>query len=272
MAPRPARRRPRASTRAWTAGWQATRADVPAHLLRRRGPARRRAAAAARRRARATATRTSPTRRRRSPPRCSRRRRRVDEVPADWRAATHGGVVIGPVGDPLAVRSAASDGEIDVVVERRGSAFGSRLAPDDADVRRADAPARAGRRRSPTSAAASGRSRSSRRSWAGGRSSGVDRVPVAIEVAPRTRSATACRRTFAVADLAVDPVPLAPLLLVNAPPPVHERVAASLDASVQHVIVSGIVSARGRGGRRRATRLRGRRTRWARRTSGSRCG
>ena len=33
-----------------------------------------------------------------------------------------------------------------------------------------------------------------------------------------------------------------PLLLVNAPPPVHERVAAAVDESVRHVIVSGIVS------------------------------
>lgn len=45
----------------------------------------------------------------------------------------------------------------------------------------------------------------------------------------------------AVADLATDPVPLASLLLVNAPPPVHERVAASAQGQVRHVIVSGIV-------------------------------
>ena len=37
-------------------------------------------------------------------------------------------------------------------------------------------------------------------------------------------------------------MPLAPLLLVNAPPPVHERVAAAVDDAVRHVIVSGIVS------------------------------
>jgi ribosomal protein L11 methyltransferase len=29
---------------------------------------------------------------------------------------------------------------------------------------------------------------------------------------------------------------------VNAPPPVHERVAAAVDACVRHVIVSGIVT------------------------------
>ena len=45
-----------------------------------------------------------------------------------------------------------------------------------------------------------------------------------------------------MADLAVDEVPLAPLLLVNAPPPVQERVVASMTAEVRHVIVSGIVA------------------------------
>jgi ribosomal protein L11 methyltransferase len=71
---------------------------------------------------------------------------------------------------------------------------------------------------------------------------GVDRVPVAIEVAGENAARNGVEASFSVADLAVDEVPLAPLLLVNAPPPVHERVAAALDASVQHVIVSGIVS------------------------------
>ena len=37
-------------------------------------------------------------------------------------------------------------------------------------------------------------------------------------------------------------MPLAPLLLVNAPPPVHARVAASMTDEVRHVIVSGIVA------------------------------
>ena len=60
---------------------------------------------------------------------------------------------------------------------------------------------------------------------------GVDRVPVAIEVARENAARNGVAVDFAVADLAVDPVPLAPLLLVNAPPPVHERVAAALDAT-----------------------------------------
>jgi len=67
-------------------------------------------------------------------------------------------------------------------------------------------------------------------------------VPVAIEVARENASRNEVDAEFAVADLAVDAIPLAPLLLVNAPPPVHERVAAAVDESVQHIIVSGFVS------------------------------
>jgi ribosomal protein L11 methyltransferase len=71
---------------------------------------------------------------------------------------------------------------------------------------------------------------------------GVDRVPVAIEVARENVERNGVAVDVAVADLAVDDVPLAPLLLVNAPPPVHERVVASMRDVVRHVIVSGIVA------------------------------
>ena len=71
---------------------------------------------------------------------------------------------------------------------------------------------------------------------------GVDRVPVAIEVARENVARNAVAVACSVVDLAVDPVPLAPLLLVNAPPPVHARVAASMTPEVRHVIVSGIVA------------------------------
>ena len=47
-------------------------------------------------------------------------------------------------------------------------------------------------------------------------------------------------------DLAVDDVPLAPLLLVNAPPPVHERVVASMTPARP---ARDRVRDRGRGGR-----------------------
>jgi ribosomal protein L11 methyltransferase len=70
----------------------------------------------------------------------------------------------------------------------------------------------------------------------------VDRVPVAVEVARENAERNGVELACAVADLALDDIPLAPLLLVNAPPPVHERVAAVLTAEVRHVIVSGIVA------------------------------
>jgi ribosomal protein L11 methyltransferase len=71
---------------------------------------------------------------------------------------------------------------------------------------------------------------------------GVDRVPVAIEVGRENVARNGVPVELAVADLAVDPVPLAPLVLVNAPPPVQERVVASMTDQVRHVIVSGIVA------------------------------
>src|SRR4051794_5514331 len=194
----------------------------------------------------------------------------VDEVPADWRgrrpggggiraggppapleppsprpirfviARGGGGVVIGPVG----IRSPfdpPSDSEIDVVIERRGSAFGSGSHPTTQmcvalllQLQAGGAVADLGCGVGTLAIVAA------KLGW--GPVMGVDRGPVAIEVAAENAQRNGVQAEFAVADLAVDPVPLAPLLLVNAPPPVHERVAASLDASVQHIIVSGIVS------------------------------
>jgi ribosomal protein L11 methyltransferase len=71
---------------------------------------------------------------------------------------------------------------------------------------------------------------------------GVDRVPVAIDVGRENVARNGVPVELAVADLAVDRVPLAALELVNAPPPVHERVVASMTDEVRHVIVSGIVA------------------------------
>jgi ribosomal protein L11 methyltransferase len=70
----------------------------------------------------------------------------------------------------------------------------------------------------------------------------VDRVAVAVEVARENVARNGVEVACAVADLAVDDVPLAALLLVNAPPPVQERVAPALTPEVRHVIVSGIVA------------------------------
>jgi ribosomal protein L11 methyltransferase len=70
----------------------------------------------------------------------------------------------------------------------------------------------------------------------------VDRVAVAIEVARENAERNGVAVACAVADLAVDTIPLAALLLINAPPPVHERVAPALTDEVRHVVISGIVA------------------------------
>jgi ribosomal protein L11 methyltransferase len=70
----------------------------------------------------------------------------------------------------------------------------------------------------------------------------VDRVPVAVEVAAENIARNGVEIAASVADLERDAIPLAPLLLVNAPPPVQTRVAAALTPEVRHVIVSGIVA------------------------------
>lgn len=170
----------------------------------------------------------------------------VEEVPADWRARRArlgtGGVV---VGGRVSIRSPwdppPPDGVVDVVVERRGSAFGSGSHPTtqmcvalllELPVGGGAADLGCGVGTLAIAAAKLG--------W--GPVVGVDRVPVAVEVARENVSRNGVAVDVAVADLAVDPVPLAPLLLVNAPPPVHRRVAESLTGEVRHVIVSGIVA------------------------------
>ena len=166
----------------------------------------------------------------------------VEEVPADWKQRKMGtGVVIGPV----CIRSPfdrESDAPVEVVIERRGSAFGSGSHPTtqmcvalmlELEPHGAVADLGCGVGTLAIVAARLGF----------GPVTGVDRVEVAIDVARENARRNGVDAAFAVADLAVDDMPLAPLLLVNAPPPVHERVAAAVDANVRHVIVSGIVSA-----------------------------
>jgi ribosomal protein L11 methyltransferase len=170
----------------------------------------------------------------------------VEEVPADWRARRArlggGGVV---VGGRVSIRSPwdppPGDGIVDVVVERRGSAFGSgshpttqmcvslllELSPDGGA---ADLGCGVG-----TLAIVA-----AKLGWSP--VVGVDRVPVAIEVGRENVARNGVPVQLEVADLAVEPLPLARLLLVNAPPPVQERVVASMTDEVRHVIVSGIVA------------------------------
>jgi ribosomal protein L11 methyltransferase len=169
-----------------------------------------------------------------------------DEVPADWRARRavlgEGGVL---VRDRVLIRSpwdpAPGPGLVDVVVERRGGAFGSGSHPTTQmcvalllDLAPEGGAADLGCGIGTLAIAAA------RLGWAP--VTAVDRVPVAIEVARENVIRNGVEVACAVADLASDPVPLAPLLLVNAPPPVHERVAAALSDEVAHVIVSGIVA------------------------------
>lgn len=137
------------------------------------------------------------------------------DVPADWRerrALFGGGSVV--VNGRVAIRSPydppPAEGVIDVVVERRGSAFGSGSHPTTQMCIALMLP--------------------------------LEPSGGAVEVAAENIARNGVEVQASVADLERDAIPLAPLLLVNAPPPVQTRVAAALTPEVRHVIVSGIVA------------------------------
>jgi ribosomal protein L11 methyltransferase len=168
----------------------------------------------------------------------------VEEVPADWRHRRgEEGVLIG---GRVCIRSPFDppppEGVVDVVVERRGSsAFGSGSHPTTQmcvslllELEPCGGVADLGCGVGTLAIAAA------KLGWAP--VVGVDRVPVAIEVGRENAARNGVPVELTVADLAVDDVPLAPLLLVNAPPPVHERIVASMTSEVRHVIASGIVA------------------------------
>jgi ribosomal protein L11 methyltransferase len=169
-----------------------------------------------------------------------------EDVPADWRdrrARFGGGGTL--VRDRVFIRSPydppPADGVIDVVVERRASAFGSGSHPTTQmcvalmlDLEPAGGAADLGCGIGTLAIAAA------KLGWAP--VVAVDRVPPAVELARENVERNGVAVECAVADLAVDDVPPAALLLVNAPPPVHERVAAALTAEVRHVVISGIVA------------------------------
>jgi ribosomal protein L11 methyltransferase len=169
----------------------------------------------------------------------------VAEVPADWRARRAllggGGIVIGRVSIRSPWDAAPAEELVDVVVERRGSAFGSGSHPTTQmcvalmlELEPSGGAADLGCGVGTLAIVAA------KLGW--GPVVAVDRVPVAIEVAHENVARNGVDVACAVADLAVDEVPLAPLLLVNAPPPVHARVAEAMTPEVEHVIVSGIVA------------------------------
>ncbi len=166
----------------------------------------------------------------------------VHEVPADWKERRMGvGVVVSGVVSIRSPYDRETDAPIDVVVERRGGAFGSGSHPTTQmcvalllELEPSGSVADLGCGVGTLAIVAA------KLGWAP--VSGVDRVPVAIEVARDNVARNGVQVDVAVSDLATDDIPLATVLLVNAPPPVQQRVAAAIDGSVRHVIVSGIVS------------------------------
>ena len=154
------------------------------------------------------------------------------QVPADWRArrALLGGGVL--VGGRVLIRSPDDPAPgveeiVDLVIARGGGGFGSGSHPTTRmclelllDV----APGAGGAVDLGCGLGTLGIA-AARLGW--GPVAGVDRMAEAVEVARENGERNGVAVDFAVADLERDPVPLAPLVLVNAPPPVQERVAAT---------------------------------------------
>ena len=168
-----------------------------------------------------------------------------EDVPADWRvrrARFGGGAFL--VGDRLLVRSPwdppAPEGVLDLVLERGGGGFGSGshattrmclalLLGLEPGGSAADLGCGLG-----TLAIAA-----ARLGWAP--VTGVDRMADAVAVARANGERNGVAVDWGVADLEAGPIPLAELLLINAPPPVHARVAEALTAAVRHLLISGVV-------------------------------
>jgi ribosomal protein L11 methyltransferase len=169
----------------------------------------------------------------------------VEDVPADWRerrARFGGGAVL--ISDRLVVRSPwdppAPEGLLEVVVERGGSGFGSGSHPTTQmclglllDIEPAGGATDFGCGVGTLAIAAA------KLGWSP--VAGLEREGPAVEVAVENARRNGVEAEFAVADIATAELPMRELLMANAPPPVHERVAAAVTPQVRHVIVSGIV-------------------------------
>ncbi len=173
---------------------------------------------------------------------------RREDVPADWRERRRrfgGGAVL--ISDRLVVRSPwdppAPEGMLEVVVERGGSGFGSGSHPTTQmslglllDIEPGGGATDFGCGVGTLAIAAA--------------KLGWSPCPAWIGRGPRSRSrAENAQRNgveaeFALADVATAELPIRELLMANAPPPVHERVAGGGHPQVQHVIVSGSSRAR----------------------------
>ena len=151
-------------------------------------------------------------------------------MPADWRARRArfgGGAYL--VGGRVLVRSPwdppPGPGVLDLVLERGGGGFGSGSHSTTRmclalllDVAPAGGAADLGCGLGTLAIAAA------RLGWAP--VVGVDRMAGAVAAARANGERNGVAVDWRVADLEADPVPLAELVLVNAPPPVHARVAA----------------------------------------------
>ena len=170
---------------------------------------------------------------------------RYEDVPADWRERRRrfgGGSVV--ISGRLVVRSPddppAPEGVEEVVIERGGSGFGSGSHPTtqmclglllDLEPQGGAADFGCGVGTLAIAAAKLG--------WSP--VYGVDREAPAIEEAKANATRNGVQAEFAHGDIATDEIPIRELLLANAPPPVHERLAAAATPQVRYVIVSGIV-------------------------------